>query len=233
MSRSHSLYLLQQLDTGLDNAQKRIQEINNLLKDSSALDEAIKIHHNFESIHADNLKSQKTAEHEVALQNAKLDQNQQKLYSGAITNPKELEDLQLESNSLKRYLQVLEERQLEAMLASDQSQADLDAAAANLEEITQRSASEHKILNVEKNSLESELTSLTGKRTHYLDTEVLPDLPVYQSLRGSSGGIAVTLMVDSSCSSCGASIPSAIEQAAKSPAKLAFCPTCKRILHPG
>ena len=232
MSRSQSLYRLQQFDTRLDNAHKRIQEINHILKDRSALEEAIKIRQNFDEIHAGNQKSLKTAEHEVALQSAKLEQNQQKLYGGMITNPKELEDLQLESVALKKYLKVLEERQLEAMLASDQSQADLDAASAKLDEVTRNSAAEQDLLNEEKNTLEAEIATLSDKKKRYLETEDLPDLPVYQSLRESSGGFAVTLMIESSCSSCGASIPSAIEQVAKSPSKLAFCPTCKRILHP-
>ena len=112
MNRSQTLFLLQQLDTGLDNAQYRIQEINNLLQNRSALDEAIIIRQEMESLHAENSKSLKIAEGEVSLQNAKLEQNQQKLYSGIVTNPKELEDLQMESNSLTKYLHVLEERQL-------------------------------------------------------------------------------------------------------------------------
>jgi len=233
MNRSQTLFLLQQLDTGLDNAQYRIQEINNLLQNRSALDEAIIIRQEMESLHAENSKSLKIAEGEVSLQNAKLEQNQQKLYSGIVTNPKELEDLQMESNSLTKYLHVLEERQLEAMIVSDQSRSDFEAASVRLDEITRNMENEHSELNQEKSILEAEITALAGKKKRYLEKEDLPDLSIYQSLRESSGGIAVTLMIDSSCSSCGASIPSAIEQAAKAPGKLAFCPTCKRILHPG
>lgn len=233
MSRSQTLYHLQQLDTGLDTARNRIQAIDRLLQDRSALEEALKNHRNLESIHLEHTKSLKIAEGEVTQQNAKLEQNQKKLYSGVVTNPKELEDLQLESTSLTKYLHVLEERQLEAMIVSDQSRADLDGAAANVDEITLLMESDHKQLNEEKSSLEAEITALSDQKKRFLEKEDLSDLPIYQSLRESSGGIAVTLMFDSSCSSCGASIPSAIEQAAKAPAKLAFCPTCKRILHPG
>ena len=233
MSRSHSLYQLQQIDTGLDNAHKRIQVIEGILQDRAELDEVTNIHQEMESIHTEKSKSLKVAEQDVALQNTKLEQNQQKLYSGIITNPKELEDLQLESNALKKYHQVLEERQLEAMLASDQSQSELTTAAEKLAETTQNRENHHNLLEVERNRLKSDISTLSDKKARYLNNEELTDLPIYQSLRKSSGGIAVTLMIDSSCSSCGASIPSAIEQEAKSPAKLAFCPSCKRILHPG
>ncbi|RLD09069.1 MAG: hypothetical protein DRI65_00175 [Chloroflexota bacterium] len=233
MSRSQFLFRLQQLDTGIDNAQNRIQEINRLLLDRTNLDEALKIHQELESNHASNLKALKIAEGDVALQNAKVEQNQRKLYGGSITNPKELEDLQLESISLAKYLHVLEERQLEAMFASDRSQSELDSAAAKLDKITRNMEAERILLNEEKSNLEADITALHEKKKRLLEKEALSDLSIYQTLRESASGIAVTLMIDSSCASCGASIPSAIEQEAKAPAKLAFCPTCKRILHPG
>jgi predicted nucleic acid-binding Zn-ribbon protein len=232
MSRSQNLYHLQELDTALDNALHRIQEIDALLKDQSALEKAQEQYEKSQAIHTENQKALKNAEYDVSIQNEKLEQNQKKLYSGGITNPKELEDLQLESNSLSKYLQVLEERQLEAMLIADQSQADLAAAEVILKEVTQATEQEHNALTQEKENLEAKTMTLSDQKAHYIGTEDLPDLPAYKSLREASGGIAVTLMTDSSCSSCGASIPSAIEQTAKSPTNLAFCPTCKRILHP-
>jgi predicted nucleic acid-binding Zn-ribbon protein len=233
MSRSRALYLLQELDTNLDTARNRIQEINLLLKDKAALEKARQDQQSAASIHQKRSKTLKNAEHEVALQNQKIEQNQKKLYGGGISNPKELEDLQLESLSLAKYLQVLEERQLEAMLAADQSQEELDAAELTLQTITQATEKEHASLKEESKKLSEELSKQEDQKNRYIETEELPDLPDYQSLRDRSGGIAVTLMVDSSCLSCGANIPSAIEQTAKSPTKLAFCPTCGRILHPG
>jgi len=233
MSRSQALYHLQQLDTGLDNAHKRVQEIDTLLQDRSALALALQNQQRMKDIHEEKVKILKSAEHEVSLQNTKVEQNQKKLYSGAVTNPKELEDLQLEAASLQKYLGVLEERQLEAMLEADQALTDLAAATADLEGIQMARDREHKALIEERTNLESSIASLSQEKNHYLEEHALSDLSIYQSLRESSGGIAVTLMVDSSCSSCGANIPSAIDQEAKSPTKLAFCPTCKRILHPG
>lgn len=232
MSRSSALYHLQQLDTGLDNARKRIQEIDNLLEDQSTIEKATETHQHFNEIHNQKTRVLNEAEGEVTTQHTKLEQNQKKLYSGVVTNPKELEDLQMEANSLTKYLQVLEERQLKAMLEADQSRADLDSSAANLEEVTLDLKMEHQSLENEKGELEAEIVTLSSEKTSFLDNEELTDLPTYETLRNSSGGIAVTLMRDASCSSCGADIPSAIEQAAKSPTNLAFCPTCNRILHP-
>ena len=232
MSRSRALYMLQELDTKLDTARNRVHEISRLLQDTSILHKAQKQREAAAAIHEEKTKILKNAEHEVALQNQKLEQNQKKLYGGGVTNPKELEDLQLESDSLTKYLHVLEERQLEAMLAADQSQGDLAEAESRLKTITQKTEKEHALLREEQEALESEVSKLDEQKKRYLDTQDLPDLDIYKSIRKNSGGIAVTVMADSSCLSCGAHIPSAIEQTAKSPTKLAFCPTCKRILHP-
>ena len=170
MSRSQNLYILQEIDTALDHAHLRIQEIDTLLKDQSALDNAQKHFQKSEAIHAENQKALKNAEHEVITQNEKLDQNQKKLYSGGITNPKELEDLQLESNSLSKYLQVLEERQLEAMLIADQSQADLASASEILQEATQATERDHAALAQEKKNLEAKIKTLDDQKNHYLKT---------------------------------------------------------------
>lgn len=233
MSRSESLYILQQLDTTIDSAHKRITEIDRILADDEALLNAENIHHLAQNSADDKSKALKHCENQVADQSAKIDQNQKKLYSGAVTNPKELEDLQLESTSLTKYLRVLEDKQLEAMLAAEDAQTAADQAAADLASLKSRLEAEHQELQNEKAELSGQIRDAEQEKAAYLARETPPDLETYHALRQSSGGIAVSLMSSSSCLSCGANIPSAIEQQARSPSNLAFCPTCKRILHPG
>jgi len=122
MSRSKTLYQLQQFDTEIDQSLKRIQEIDSILYNRKELDNALKVQEKDHIFLGEKKQNQKSAEQDVDTQNGKLTQNQNKLYSGAITNPKDLEDLQMESASLQKYLSVLEERQLEAMLESDHAQ---------------------------------------------------------------------------------------------------------------
>lgn len=232
MSRSEKLYSLQLLDTTIDSARKRLKEIDRLLKDDKALKQADRAYKEAQAIAEDKTKELKERERKVSDQIFKIEQNQKKLYSGAITNPKELEDLQLEASSLSRYLQVLEDNQLEAMLEAEEAQTKADGAADVLETLKAQRASDHQTLLREQVDLNNIISEAKGKKDAYLSSETLSDLEVYNTLRQSGGGIAVTLMGSSSCRSCGANIPSAIEQQARSPSKLVFCPTCKRILHP-
>jgi uncharacterized protein len=233
MGRSKTLYQVQQYDTQIDNATRRIQEINVILADSKLLDKAQNIQNTSEK--ALNVKKKILATSEAAVRDHshKIDQNQKKLYGGFVTNPKDLEDLQLESVALNKYLSVLEDRQLEAMLEMEEAQKEFDTASAEVTAIEAKLEVEHADLIAEKEELDRSISDTLIQKETFLSSCEIPDLPTYQTLRKSLGGIAVTLMISDSCSSCGANIPSAIAQEARSPMKLAFCPTCKRILHPG
>ncbi len=233
MGRSKTLYQIQQLDTQIDSASQRIRDINTILGDTKLLDDAQKVQSIKENILTSKMKDLASAEVVVGDHSIKVDQNQKKLYSGSVTNPKDLEDLQLESESLNKHLSVLEERQLEAMLETEEAQKVFDNSSESSASIKSKMESESTALTSEKEDLERSITEVTTHKETFLSSNEIPDLPTYQSLRKSSGGIAVTLMISESCSSCGANIPSAIAQEARSPVKLAFCPTCRRILHPG
>ncbi len=233
MSRSKTLYQLQQYDSQIDIATKRIQEINTILSDNKLLDKALNIQNETDLVLSEKKKVLNAAETSVGDHTVKIEQNQNKLYSGIVTNPKELEDLQLESESLNNYLLVLEERQLEAMLEMEEAEKSFNQASSEVNSIREEMETEHKNLVAEKENLELSISDLSNQRDVYLSSNEIPDLSTYKSLRKSAGGLAVTLMISDSCSSCGANIPSAIAQEARSPLKMVFCPTCKRILHPG
>ncbi len=233
MSRSQDLYQLQEYDSALDTARARIQKIDQILGDDSNLRSAQEILTRKEEVFDQKHKEFKRAETAVNDQNIKIEQNQKRLYGGAVTNPKELEDLQLESESLQRYLSVLEDKQLEAMLVMEEAESEKQSASAALESVREELTSLHASLLEERNNLELQIKSAEKAKEDFLTMNEIADLAEYTSSRKRSGGIAVTLMISDSCSACGASIPSAIAQEARSPGKLAFCPTCKRILHPG
>jgi len=233
MSRSEILYQLQQFDSELDKSSKRIHEIEEILGDREQLKKAITTREEISDILADKNLVLKQAENNVEDQSFKIAQNQKKLYSGVVTNPKDLEDLQLEAETLQRYLGVLEERQLEAMLDAESCQKEYDQAAANVEEISDSLSARDNELNAEKSNLITTIEKNEQAKKVFLAGDDIPDLQTYQSLRKSLNGIAVALMISDSCRSCGSNIPSAIAQEVRSPGKMTSCPTCRRILHPG
>jgi predicted nucleic acid-binding Zn-ribbon protein len=102
MGRSKILYQVQQYDSQIDNASKRIREIDALLGDNKLLADALEIQSDTEHVLIEKKKVLASAEVVVGDHSLKIDQNQKKLYSGSVTNPKDLEDLQLESESFNK-----------------------------------------------------------------------------------------------------------------------------------
>ena len=82
----------------------------------------------------------------VNKQKVKIEQSEASLYSGNVTNPKELQDLQNEAAALKRYLVTLEDRQLEAMLEVETAEQSKQAALDKLEGVKARLADQNKNL---------------------------------------------------------------------------------------
>ncbi|MFO8037173.1 MAG: C4-type zinc ribbon domain-containing protein [Anaerolineales bacterium] len=231
MSRSKKLYKLQKIDSAIDQAKKRISDIDTILEDDEELIQAQEQEAIARRKLEEKRKILKRAEREVKDQERKIEQNNAKLYGGKVTNPKELEDLQLESESLERYLAVLEERQLEAMLEVDQAQAAHKQALQELQEIQKKRKLLHNELNQERTDLEKEIQTLSEQRKAALEDISEKDLDDYENLRQSLGGIAVAKVNNNSCSACGTQVPSAVYQKARSASQLTHCKTCNRILH--
>ena len=103
MSRAHSLYRLQEIDLALNENNARLEEIEEILQDSGELQKAYEGLDQSVSILQETQSALKGAEHAVETQRSKIEETENELYGGMITNPKELQDLQMEAESLKRY----------------------------------------------------------------------------------------------------------------------------------
>ena len=231
MSRSRPLYQLQQIDSEIDKSLKRIREINNLLADDTALQKMAQNEEDLRKKFEEQRHKLRAAEDQVEDQEFKIERNKKKLYGGAVTNPKELEDLQMESESLQEYLHVLEDRQLEEMLAHEQAQQAHQAAQETLEDVQQDWEENTRRWLKEKASLEQRIDQLRAKRQAHIRNIPEEDLGLYERLRQSSGGVAVAILENRSCQACGSQVPSGLAQQAGTPSLLAQCSTCGRILH--
>ncbi len=233
MSRVSSLYLLQQTDLDLDRARKRLKEIEAMLNDSEELREA-REHFTESKGELDAASSAaRSAEHAVTDQRHKIEQTETKLYGGAITNPKELQDLQMESESLRRHLITLEERLLEAMVAEEEAEAIHRQSVSDLKEAEEAQAERFGSLKQEQVELTDSVSRLEEERSAFMDNIDDEDLETYDDLRARLGGIALSLLENGSCSACGLSHPPSVQQRVRSGGDLLRCTQCGRILYGG
>lgn len=233
VSQPFKLFRLQQVDSQLDKVQTRLAEINIVLNDNSALQQARGEVDRTQKIRDEANKELKRAEQEVKSQEIKLEQNQSKLYGGRITNPKELEDLQNEAQALKRYLATLEDRQLEAMISLEDAEREFQTKQTELKTINAQLAEQSTVLIAEQDELLKEVEQLEDERAAVVSSIPPNDLALYAKLREMRAGLAVAKVSDQTCTACGTQLSQALAQAVRSPTQINRCDNCSRILYAG
>lgn len=233
MSQPFKLYRLQQIDSQLDKLHNRLNIIEIKLNDNHALNRAKTKLEVKEKNLENNRKSLRRAEENVLNQQIKIEQTESTLYSGKVSNPKELEDLHNESAALKRYLNVLEDRQLEEMINVEQVESELKQAKLNLAKVQQEHDGLKNELTTEKNEITQEIDKLNNDRVVELKSISNDEVVLYEKLRQNKRGIAVAKVIEDTCSACGSTLTTALRQAAQSPGNITFCDSCGRILYGG
>ena len=230
MSAALGLYRLQQIDSQVDQARARLEIIRQTLENDAELVAAIGRVSVTEAAHKEAERAQRQAEAEVQSQRIKIEQAESSLYGGSVRNPKELQDLQHDVASLKKYLATLEDRLLESMLATDSAASSLTEARAALSQVESRLGDQARHLTDERTNLIHSLERLDAERkaaTSPVDAKLFEQ---YESLRRERRGLAVTTVSDGSCAACGTTLTPGHQQTARSSAQIARCPTCGRIL---
>lgn len=233
MSETLNLFRLQELDTQIDNINESLDEINQLLSDDQRIKEAEK---NFKKTEADAKRDRiilHQIEDKVEAQSIKRKKTLASLYSGKIKNPKELQDLQMEAEALKRYIAELEDEQLEAMIADEEAEKARKKAEQDLKQASGTDAEEKAALRGEETKLRDNLQRFLREKEAVLQSIAPKALKLYEKLRKTKRGIAVAYVSDGGCSVCGQALTPGDLQTIRASNELIFCPSCGRILFGG
>ena len=233
MSAALGLYRLQQIDLAMAQVRARLDAIQALLANDSELLDAVQQAETAAALRATAETDLARLEGESQALRIKIEQTEASLYGGAVHNPKELQDLQLDVAALKRHLAVLEDRQLEQMLVVEAaSQAD-QQAAAQLEGIRSQRGQQQVDLAGEQTHLTRDLDRLAAERAAAESS--LPDdqRALYDGLREDKRGVAVAALAENACGACGTNLTPAQLQSVRISPQPVFCPTCGRVLYAG
>lgn len=233
MSLPFILYRVQQIDSQIDQHHLRIQEIDVALNQDEALAQAALLEKQVQQALTEARRNLHRAEEEVASQRIKIEQTESALYGGRVRNPKELQDLQKEAAALKRYMAILEDRQLEAMIIFEETESTYHQAADNLREASERNQSKNQSLISERHDLNLEIQRLKQERDAASQGLAAEQLAIYENLRQSRRGVAVSRVSNGNCSACGTQLSAALLHASRSQVQLTRCSTCGRILFIG
>lgn len=230
MSKILNLYRLQKLDSHVDKNKIRLIEIDRLLNDNIRVKKAKKALDEAEKTATSARIKLKQIEDKVEAKKIKRKLVQNSLFSGKIKNPKELQDLQRESEAIKRYISQLEDKQLEAMIEHEEADEIEKLAKNRLNKAKAMTAEENASLSGEKLGLREDLKRLLKERKAVIGAVPSEDLNLYDQLRSRKRGIAVAEVTDGGCSICGQALTPSDQQRIRSANQLVFCPSCGRIL---
>jgi len=181
---------------------------------------------------SDLTRAQSKADAEVEHVKDRRVRDEERLSSGAITNPKDLESLQHELGALERRISTLEDEELEVMERLEDAQKRLSAVTADLEaikgELEQVTTARDAAIEV----IDTEAGTITAEREQIV-TQVPDDLlALYGKVRDQYGGLAAGALRARRCEACRLEINGADlrEIATKPDDEVLRCPECSRIL---
>jgi predicted nucleic acid-binding Zn-ribbon protein len=153
-----------------------------------------------------------------------------RLYSGVVSNAKELQDISREVEALKRRKSVLEDNDLEVMEERDGVEKQLEALT------TERSslAAEIERGRVARDEAAGEaglqLDAAEVERQRWAPRVDPQLLKFYDTIRASKGGVGAAAMVDGTCQGCHMRLPAQEAERVRTAGGLVRCDECQRIL---
>jgi predicted nucleic acid-binding Zn-ribbon protein len=232
MSQAEGLYRLQEIDLDTARTRRRLQEIAAALAD----DETVQAAQAQVAAARQMLTPLQTRSRDLDLEmKSNIEKTRaadERLYSGAVKNPKEMQDLQQEIESLKKWRGELETQLLETIFAAEAAETTLGEAEAALAQVTQEWERTHRRLLDEQADLKSHLEHNRQRRERVLSELTPESLQVYDSLKPKKHNQPVALMEGGTCGVCGVAQNLAVEREARQGLQLAYCTNCGRILAP-
>ncbi|MEA3341501.1 MAG: hypothetical protein U9R15_16175 [Chloroflexota bacterium] len=229
MTKGTDLYHLQCLDSEKDAIQRRLKEVKAALGESKALQQARQA---LESAQAQTRRL-RVRQHDLELEiqgvSDETTRFEQRLYSGAVKNPKELADLQAKIASLKRRRQKLEDDLLEAMIGREEEENTRTQAQKHLNETQAHWEAQQANLLAEQEMLREKLAEIEPAQAGLLSKIDPGDLGTYRALRGRKGGLAVVQMQSGSCGGCGVTMSPNLKWRLRQ-GELIYCENCERII---
>ncbi|MGC9522564.1 MAG: zinc ribbon domain-containing protein [Anaerolineae bacterium] len=229
MAWPQALIRLQEIDRELAEHRRRLEAIASELQQDSAVREAERTAESCAEAAREARQAQQELEFELSQVQTKREREEQNLYSGRITNSRELQDLQAEIQSLRRRISSLEDELLEAMMEREAADEAASAAQERLQETRARIEAQQAHLIEERAELETTDEALRAERAKLAEQIPPAILDTYEHLWDRTGGMPVAQLNGEVCSVCG-TVVLRMTRRKVSRGEEAYCDTCGRLL---
>jgi predicted nucleic acid-binding Zn-ribbon protein len=175
---------------------------------------------------------QRKVDADVEQVKTRRERDQQRMDQGLVSNPKDLQRMQQEMESLQRRITSLEDDELEVMERLEEAQHTLDAVTAQLAETDARLAELGAARDRKASGLEQDLGEVEQRRGPVVADVPADLLALYDRLRESKGGVGAALLRARRCEGCNLDIDNAELAQIRSASSddVIRCEECSRIL---
>lgn len=222
---------LQALDDQIEAERERVATIDVTLHDRSEF-EAAKQRHQDAAAPVRALEAeQRDLELRIGTARNHLSEGEQKLYSGKVSSPRELGDLQSRSADLRKQIASGEDDELRAMEQLEAARAELEAAERALRTVVAARRTQEAELVAERKNLVASVRAVTAARDELRTQIDAPTVRTYDRLRVRHGGSAVAEVKQRVCLGCRVTLIGAFEQRLRQGDQLITCQSCGRFLY--
>ncbi len=225
------LYDLQELDWALSADEASLKEVRARLADESEINAA---RARLQKLTAELDKCaplRRNLESSLARLEERLQAAEQRLYGGAVTNPRELSASEEERRLLQEQRGAEEDRMLDVMVEIEELQSSRDATQELLGRLETDREAEYADLLQRQDALVVRIDEIQRGRQRITPEIPVAMLSVYESLIKTRGGHAVAKVERGLCQGCRLALPTMENQRAKSSQGIVQCSSCRRILY--
>lgn len=228
MTVINQLYDLLELDQEIEKSRESIKEIDNVLEDKALLFESQQSLNKATSILRRQEAQRTDLELTIESTTTKGNTIEKKMYSGTVTNPRELEDMQRELQMVRSKESELEDNLLKVLQSLEKTQPAVTKLMAHIDNIrTKRENQESRLVN-KRATLKKSLTKLVEQKGN-LSSLITPQyLTLYQSIRVPNPLVKIEKGM---CQGCRIALPTRVIKTARISVNPTQCPSCTRILY--
>lgn len=225
-----ALYRLQEIDTTWDRVRRRILQLQKMSGGSPELVQMRERTRAVETELQDVRRQQREAEAESASLAQRIMESEGILMGGQVRNPKELEALNANVESMRRHKGALDDRSVEAMVKADEIGQHFAVQSSTLQSQEAEWQSQQQNIDEELQKRKKEYVYLKNMREQLVKDMDGKMLEQYEYLRGRKNGIAVAKLENGSCTACHMQVPVGLISSVRRNDQLVPCAACGRIL---
>ena len=229
--RAAALYQLQQLDLELERVAAEQQVVAKSLQGNARLQELRIERNRAQEQLRSRLQAQKEAEWALEELTRRLVAQEQRLYSGMVSNPKELNALQQEIQHLRTQQGRQEDTFLEVMEVAEALQEETRRKAETIQQMEEAWTQESATILGRRDQLEVRKQELQARRTQMLTSIDAGFISRYEAMRRAKQGRAISKVEQNSCQWCRVILTPSELQRVRISSQLQTCTNCGRILY--